>query len=97
MRFCVLGSVEVAAAGRRVTLDSERQRTILGVLLAAGGEVVSIDRLVDGLWGARPPASARKSLQSHLSRLRKTLAAIDGGSEGAVVTALDGYRADLSV
>ena len=96
MRFCVLGSVEVAAEGRRVAFGSERQRTVLGVLLAAGGEVVSTDRLIEGLWGSRPPASAHKSLQSHLSRLRRTLASIEGGQDDALLTAVNGYRANLA-
>ena len=96
MRFCVLGPVEVAAEGRRAALGSERQRTILGVLLAAGGEVVSTHRLIDGVWGARPPASAHKSLQSHVSRLRRTLASVAGGRGDALLTAVDGYRVDLA-
>ena len=96
MRFCVLGSVEVAAEGRRVALGSERQRTILAVLLAAAGKVVSIHRLIDGLWGPGPPPSARKSLQSHVSRLRRTLASVEDGTSEVLLTVVDGYRVDLS-
>lgn len=95
MEFGVLGPLEVAAEGRRIALGSERQRTVLAVLLAAGGEVVSTDRLVDGLWGARPPAQAHKSLQSHISRLRRTLASVEPASRDALVTTGDGYRVDL--
>ncbi len=103
MRFRVLGPVEVAADERRLTLGSSSQRLILAVLLAARGEVVSADRLIDALWGERPPASARKSLHSHVSRLRRVLAVPSvAGPElaatartGAVATAPTGYHADL--
>ena len=32
------------------------------------------DRLIDELWGDEPPATAAKTLQVHISRLRKALA-----------------------
>jgi len=102
MRFRVLGPVEVAADERRLTLGSASQRLILAVLLAARGEVVSADRLIDAVWGERPPASARKSLHSHVSRLRRVLATRSGPDlaaaterTGAVATAPTGYHADL--
>ncbi len=97
MRLCVLGPVEVAAEGRQVGLDSERQRTILAVLLAARGEIVSTDRLVDGLWGPQPPASSRKTLQSYVSRLRRALESCEPAGGGVLVTSVDGYWVNLSV
>jgi YVTN family beta-propeller protein len=36
---------------------------------------VSTDRLIDHLWGERPPATAAKTVQVYISRLRKTLGA----------------------
>lgn len=36
-------------------------------------EVVSTDRLIDGLWGESPPESAANMLQGYISHLRKTL------------------------
>lgn len=95
MQFCVLGPVEAAGEGARCGLASDRQRTVLAVLLAAEGGVVSADRLVEAVWGARPPASARTSLRSHLSRLRKTLAVLDPGASGPLVSEVGGYRLDL--
>lgn len=97
MEFGVLGPVEVVGEGQRVALGSERQRTIVAVLLAAGGEVVSTDRLIDGLWGEQPPARAHKSLQSHMSRLRRMLASVEPASGDALVTTVGGYRVDLTV
>ncbi|GAB2742249.1 BTAD domain-containing putative transcriptional regulator [Salinifilum aidingensis] len=95
MRFLVLGSVGVLASGRRVTLARGQQRTILALLLAGDGEVVSADRLVDALWGSIPPGTARKSLQSHVSRLRHQLSSLAPGESPPVDSAGDGYRPDL--
>lgn len=95
MEFRVLGPVEFAAEGRRLPFGSAHQRCLLAVLLAAGGEVVSTHRLVDAVWGPQPPPSARKSLHSHVSRLRRALSAGSAGSQDALVTVLDGYRLAL--
>ena len=46
-----------------------------GVLVLHRNEVVSADRLIDELWGESQPASAVRTLQAYVSRLRKTLAA----------------------
>jgi DNA-binding SARP family transcriptional activator/nucleotide-binding universal stress UspA family protein len=43
---------------------------ILAVLGLSGGAVVSTDRLIDAVWGARPPPSAGKALQVYVSQLR---------------------------
>lgn len=74
MEFRVLGPVEAAAGGQTASLGRGRRRTILAVLLAAGGRTVPTGELIDAVWGDSHPASARKSLQSHVSRLRTLLA-----------------------
>ena len=96
MEFRVLGPLTVAAGARRVTPGSERRRTILAVLLAAGGEPVSTGRLLEAVWGS-PPPSGSKTLRSHVSRLRGELSAGDARGSEAVVTERDGYRVDRSV
>ena len=73
-------------------MSGDRRRMLLAVLLAAGGDAVSVDRLVDALWGSHPPASAVTSLRSHLSRLRGELDALAPGSGEAIVTSAGGYR-----
>ena len=83
MDFRVLGPLEVLDEGRVVALGGSRQRVLLVLLLLHVNETLSIDRLVDDLWGERPPAGAGKTLYVQISRLRKALAAADGRrSEG---------------
>ncbi|HEV8298123.1 MAG TPA: winged helix-turn-helix domain-containing protein [Acidimicrobiales bacterium] len=69
----VLGPVELWRNDALVPVGGAKQRLLLAVLLAHRGEVVSVDRLCDALWGERSPASAVATLQSQISRLRRCL------------------------
>jgi len=59
-----------------VPLPSGRQRSLLALLLLAGGVPLSRDRLIEELWGERPPASAVSALHVHLSKLRALLSGL---------------------
>ncbi|MQA75596.1 MAG: AfsR/SARP family transcriptional regulator, partial [Solirubrobacterales bacterium] len=63
---------------------------MLAILLLHANEVVAADRLIDLIWGERPPATAPKALQVHVSQLRKVLAPKDG-EQSVLVTAPPGY------
>jgi DNA-binding SARP family transcriptional activator len=86
VEFRILGPLEVVEGGRPLTLGGPRQRALLAILLTRANEVVSNDRLIDELWGARPPRTATNALQYHVSRLRKTL-----GPSEAILTREPGY------
>jgi predicted ATPase/DNA-binding SARP family transcriptional activator len=70
----VLGPLEVRRGGALVPIDGFKRRQLLAVLVAARGAEVSIDRLGEALWEDEPPESARATLQSHVSRLRRAVA-----------------------
>jgi YVTN family beta-propeller protein len=89
MEFRILGSLEVVDGGRPVPLGGARQRAVLAILLLRRGEVVSVDRLVDELWGEQPPDTAVKTVQVYVSRLRKAL------GQGVVVTRAGGYALEI--
>ena len=89
MEFRVLGPLEVSEDGRPVDLGGPTQRALLAILLLHAGEVVSVERLIDDLWGDEPPATAVKSLQAHVSRLRR---ALNGAGEGRLQTRGHGYE-----
>jgi YVTN family beta-propeller protein len=103
MDYRILGPLEVSDGDRLVALGGEKQRALLAVLLLHAGEVVSVDRLIDNLWGERSPSGAPKALQAHISRLRKALDADGAGppdtngeptgssSRGVLVTRGHGY------
>ena len=97
MDFRILGRLEVLEGDRAVTLAGTKQRALLALLLLHANETLSADRLIDELWGEFPPATAAKTLQVHISRLRKALQRISGsGAAAVVVTREGGYelRAD---
>lgn len=89
MEFRILGPLEVGDGGRRVAIPGAKPRTLLGVLLLHQGEAVSVDRLIDELWGDEPPETATAALQVHVSNLRKAL------GRDAVVRAPAGYAVPL--
>ncbi len=68
----VLGPVEAFVGGLPVALGGARPRTLVAAL-ALGGEAMSSGRLVEEVWRSDPPPSATATLQSYLSRLRRTL------------------------
>jgi DNA-binding SARP family transcriptional activator/ABC-type glycerol-3-phosphate transport system substrate-binding protein len=84
MEIRVLGPVGVFEGGRQLPLGGRRQRSVLAGLAVHVGDAVSTERLIDLVWGESPPPSARKSLQTYVSRLRRTVGddAIQGRADG---------------
>lgn len=74
MEFRILGQLEVVDGDRPVVLTGARTRALLVLLLTSANKIVSVDRLIDELWGAQPPRSTANALQFHISHLRKALA-----------------------
>lgn len=73
MEFRILGPLEVAVDGRLLELGRPKQRAVLAVLLLHPNRTVSLERLIDELWGEDPPAQAIGSLQAYVSHLRRLL------------------------
>src|SRR5829696_6664229 len=98
MDFHILGPLEVLDEGRAIPLGGSRQRALLALLLLHANETLSMDRLIDELWGERAPPTAAKLVHVQISRLRKALTA-GGGSDragsGTVVTREGGYELTL--
>src|SRR5882757_5912439 len=96
MLIGVLGPLRVEVAGRPVELGGPVPRRLLAALVAHAGQVVSVDTLIDAVWGDAPPPSAVKTVQSYVTRLRDALAGDRAtrrvrGSD-AIVTTPPGYR-----
>lgn len=75
MRFRVLGPLEVWDDGVKCELGGGRQRALLALLVLSRNQVVSVDRIIDALWGENPPATAQKVVQGYISQLRKVVGA----------------------
>lgn len=74
VEFRLLGTVEAVHDGRSLDLGHSRQRSILATLLMEANRPVTVDQLVDYVWGGSPPQRGRDVLYSYMSRLRTVLA-----------------------
>lgn len=87
LQFRILGPLAVESDGESLDVGAPKQRILLALLLLSPNESVSPDRLIDALWGERPPEAAQNALHVYVSRLRKVL-----GSD-RISTASGGYSA----
>jgi DNA-binding SARP family transcriptional activator/tetratricopeptide (TPR) repeat protein len=91
VRFGILGPLCVRAGGAELPLSSSRERTVLAALLLQPNRVVTVDTLVDAVWGPDPPGTARGQVQTCVSRLRRRLRSV-GIPDSALCTDPVGYR-----
>jgi YVTN family beta-propeller protein len=94
MDFRILGPLEVLANGRPLALGGAKPRAVLAVLLLHVNETVSVDSLIDALWGESAPNGAVQSVRVHISRLRKVLenGRAEGDPPSVLVTTAGGYE-----
>jgi YVTN family beta-propeller protein len=98
----ILGTLEAYDdEGRVIELGGRQQRVVLAMLLVHRNEVVSVDRLVDAVWGERAPRGAQKNVQIHVSRLRKAFESAsqrDGSvsRKPIVLTRANGYVLEVA-
>ncbi len=86
MNFHVLGPVQIFDGQEPVAVDGAKARALLACLLIHANTVVSTDRLVEYLWGDRPPRSCLETLYAYVSRLRRLL------GPGVLTTRPPGYQ-----
>ena len=72
-RISVLGPLVLEQDGAVLRVPRGRQRSLLALLVMADGTSLSRNRLIEELWGERPPPSAVSALHVHLSKLRGLL------------------------
>jgi len=94
LEFGLLGPFEVTRDGESLALGGRRQRAILAMLASEVGHAVSVERLVDGVWGDPAPPGVVTSVQSYVFHLRQVLEPDrPRGTPGNVlVTVPGGYR-----
>jgi DNA-binding SARP family transcriptional activator/pimeloyl-ACP methyl ester carboxylesterase len=85
VRVGVLGPVEVVDDGREIVPSAAKERSLLAVLALNAMSAVTADGLIDALWGESAPTSARKTLQTYVSNIRRAL------GPGTVATTPNGY------
>jgi SARP family transcriptional regulator, regulator of embCAB operon len=75
VEFRLLGPIELYDDVRRcrVELNGPKQRVLLATLLVRSGFVVTVEQLIEELWGSCPPSKAVNAVQAHVGRLRRLL------------------------
>ncbi|WP_100524849.1 AfsR/SARP family transcriptional regulator [Mycobacteroides abscessus] len=74
MELRILGPIELWTGTSFAELGPARQRCVLGALLVDAGRPVSLESLIDRVWGDQPPAEVRNVVYTYVTRLRRALA-----------------------
>ncbi|MGC4876040.1 BTAD domain-containing putative transcriptional regulator [Micromonospora sp. DT43] len=99
MDIRVLGNTAASVGDQRLDLGPARQRCVLAALLMDANDVVSIDQIVERVWGDRRPQRTREALYSYLSRLRRVLSPAGvtlDRSAGGYLLGVDPEQLDLT-
>ena len=94
--FGVLGPLLVTARGIRVPLGAAKQRAVLAILVINRNRPVSVDSLIDAVWGDDPVPAARTSIQSHISTLRRLLHGAGADPYKVLASAPPGYQISVA-
>ncbi|MFV2009855.1 MULTISPECIES: AfsR/SARP family transcriptional regulator [unclassified Micromonospora] len=90
--------MDLVVDNRSLDIGGFRQRIVLATLGLNVNRVVSVDQLIDAVWGSSPPATARGQIQICVSALRKLL--MGAGYPDVIGTRRPGYIlriADLEI
>jgi hypothetical protein len=71
--FRLFGPIEVTVGGRVVEVGPPQRSMVLAALAVDAGRPMSVDVLIDRVWGDMPPDRARRALQAHVMRIRRLL------------------------
>ncbi|GAA3616380.1 BTAD domain-containing putative transcriptional regulator [Nonomuraea rosea] len=99
MRFAVLGPVRLWRGDVELNSGPPQQRALLGLLLAYAGRPVSLDEVIDVLWGQDPPPSSVNVVQRYVGNLRRLLEpGLPSRAEGGwLLRGAGGYRLEADV
>jgi len=73
LEFGLLGAFEASRDSAALSVGGRRQRAILAMLVCEAGNAVSVERLIDGVWGDPAPSGVVTSVQSYIFHLRQVL------------------------
>ena len=100
VRIELLGPLRIINDGTELDLGGPRQRRVLATLLATMPDHVSVDRLIDEVWGDEPPATASHVVRTYISNLRGILGdriASSGTRYGLDISNDDSDAAELAI
>ncbi|MEU6459530.1 MULTISPECIES: AfsR/SARP family transcriptional regulator [unclassified Streptomyces] len=87
MDIDVLGALAIRENGVSITPTAPKPRQVLALLALHADQVVPVTALIEELWGANPPRSARTTLQTYVLQLRELIAAALAREPGEALAA----------
>ncbi|MGB7358931.1 MAG: BTAD domain-containing putative transcriptional regulator [Mycobacterium sp.] len=90
--FGLLGPLQLRVGSVEVPLGTPKQRAVLAVLLLSRNRPVSIESLIDAVWNNRPPDTARTTVYTYVSNLRRLMADAGMHSQAVLASSPPGYR-----
>ncbi|NUR87146.1 MAG: AfsR/SARP family transcriptional regulator [Nonomuraea sp.] len=91
LRITLLGPVRVIVDGVPLAGVAPRHRAVLAFLLFNAGQVISIERLIEAMWGYDRPDTARSQIHASVTAIRKALRG--AGAADLLETVPGGYVA----
>ena len=79
-----------------VPLGAPKQRAVLAVLMMNRNRAVSVDALIDAVWGESPVPAARTSIHSYVSNLRRLLSGASRDPNGVLASVPPGYQLNVA-
>ncbi|MBP5873171.1 hypothetical protein F3K24_43485, partial [Streptomyces sp. LBUM 1485] len=89
----LLGPVRAWRGDTEVVLGPPKQRAVLALLADRAGDVVSIEHIIDAVWGSDVPQTAANGVHTYVAGLRRVLdpGRSRRGSSSVLVSAAGGY------
>jgi DNA-binding SARP family transcriptional activator/pimeloyl-ACP methyl ester carboxylesterase len=85
VQISLLGPLKIHGDAGEIVFGAAKERSLVAALALSPGQVVSVDALIDALWGDSPPATARKTIQTYVKNIRRAC------GPDAVATVESGY------
>lgn len=73
LKVQLLGPVRAWRHGREVVLGPPKQRAVFALLAGRANDVVSVDHIIDAVWGADIPQTAANGVHTYVAGLRRIL------------------------
>src|SRR6202020_1999320 len=96
LQFGVLGPLQMRAGNALVPLGAPKQRAVLAMLLVNRNRAVSVDALIDAVWGQSPVPAARTSIHSYVSNLRRLLGSPSCDPNTVLASVPPGYQLNVA-
>lgn len=95
--FSILGTIGASTKSTILAIHGSMQQTLLATFLVSGETPLTVDVLIEELWGPAPPSKAENALHAQVSRLRRSLKGADELADGThrLLTTPAGYQFHL--